>query len=130
MENMFQQLERQEAEWFNDDANYKSALNDAIDFRKHSISRVVMSVLDDKRRQADNAEKYICQPKIKDVCFIHQASYDSVESMEHHTGDLAVAAFNAGKIEMTSLQSLASPASRITRCTRQSRQGLRKLRNA
>jgi hypothetical protein len=53
--NMFEQLQRQESEWFNDDANYKAALNDAIDFRKDSIPRIVMTVIDHKRRQADRA---------------------------------------------------------------------------
>ena len=86
---IFQQLERQEAAWFNDDANYKAALNECIDFRKHSISRIVMSVLEDKRQQADIAEKSICQPMVKTVCSILEECYVQVR------GDVADAGAGA-----------------------------------
>ena len=72
-------LEKQPAEWFNDDANFKAAVTDSIDFRKHSISRILMSVLEDRRRHADSAEKAICQPKVKDVCFIHRDLYSCLD---------------------------------------------------
>ena len=54
---MLQQLERQEPEWFTDDANFKAAMNDAMDFHKNSISSMITSVLDHERLKADKAER-------------------------------------------------------------------------
>ena len=31
------------ADWFNDDNNYKKAVQDIIDFRRHSTSRIIIS---------------------------------------------------------------------------------------
>jgi len=61
LQEMFDAFGLQEAAWFNDDGNYKQALQDAIDFRKHSLSRLAMSVISDKRPK-DLPARSICRP--------------------------------------------------------------------
>jgi len=66
---MFNTLESETlrpASWFNDDGNYKDALQSAIEFRKHSITRLLMSVIHKKRFKPGSLEGKICRPESKE----------------------------------------------------------------
>ena len=58
---MFDHFEREDPLWFNDDGQYKKALSDVIDFRRLSISRIMISVLRERREPADSAVGRVCR---------------------------------------------------------------------
>ena len=87
------------ADWFNDDNNYKKAVQDIIDFRRHSTSRIIISVISAHRLRdaADRIEREICKP---DVNFCHFKSLgvlnDSLRSGDCESNCPVYAAYQAG----------------------------------